>query len=106
MAEQRICERVRLGTPVEMVMDSVDFLLSVRCKKEKGHKRDQSHDLPEFMEVEPFLAQEILDRATSFCVGPMSDVLKSFLDEVWEDVKDRDPWYIDAVEREEFIPHL
>jgi len=88
-----------------MVMDSVDFLLTVRCKKEKGHQRDASHDLPEFMEVEPFLAQEILDRATSFCVGKMSDVLDSFIQQAWEEVQERDPWYLDAVEQEDYIPH-
>jgi hypothetical protein len=85
-----ICERTRNGVPVEMVMD-VDFLITVRCMKQGGKKRDKEHDLDEFMEVEPFLANEILERASAF--DPMSCYLQSFVEQAWEEAEMLDPWY-------------
>lgn len=92
---KKICERTRNGVPVEMVMDS-EFLITVRCMKTQGKKRDANHDLDEFMEVEPFLANEILQRSSAF--APMSCYLQSFVEQAWEEAEELDPWYVEDAE--------
>ena len=96
-----ICEQTRNGVPVEMVMDA-DFI-TVRVKKQNGRRRDQDHDLNDFYEVEPYLVEEILERSSIF--APMSCFLQSFIQQVWEEAEDLDPWYIedeDSVEQEQY----
>jgi len=88
---KKICEKEFNGIPVEMVMDCSEFLITVRCMKQGGKKREKEHDLDEFMEVEPYLAKEILERASAF--SPMSGFLQSFVEQVWEEAEELDPWY-------------
>ena len=88
---KKICEQTRNGVPVEMVMDA-DFI-TVRVKKQNGRKRDKDHDLNIFYEVEPYLREEILGRSSIF--APMSSFLQSFIQQVWEEAEELDPWYIE-----------
>ena len=93
-----ICERSQNGLPMVMVMNP-KRMISIQSKK-RGKRYDYSHDLDEFGEANPLLAQEIFDRGG--INAPMSDQLQSFVEDMWEMAQELDPWFItDPVEEED-----
>ena len=86
-----IAEKSQAGTPVQMVINS-NNTISVLSKKLNGHRRDRSHDVEEFYEVNPFMAEEIRQRKSPY--EPMLPWLAAFVLQMWEECAEIDPWYI------------
>ena len=84
---------------IAIVMDD-DNIISIVAKKITGHKCDRSHELYEFRELPPFLAEEIRsrERANNEMMSPL---LASFVKEIWEDAIDEDSWYEQFFKEEE-----
>jgi hypothetical protein len=94
-----IAEKTQDGLPMVMVMNS-QRMISIQSKKRTGRKRDYSHDLDDYYEANPLIAQEIFDRNSVY--APMSQELQAFVDEMWEMAEELDPWFItDPVEVED-----
>ena len=94
-----IAERSQEGHPMVMVMNS-QRMISIQSKK-RGKRYDYSHDLDEYGEANPLIAQEIFDRGGDLH-APMSEQLKSFVEDMWDMAQELDPWYItDPSEEEE-----
>ena len=86
MASNVIAERTQAGTPVVMVINS-NNTISVLSKKQTGRKYDGSHNVEEFYEVNPMMAEEMRESSAL-------PWLASFIAQMWEEVEDLDPWYI------------
>jgi len=89
-----IAERVQDGIPVQMLLTG-DNTISVVSKKKNGCKRDSSHDVEDFYTMNPFMADEIRQQRSPHEVLPW---LASFINQMWDEVADVDPWYIVEVE--------
>ena len=67
-------------------------MISVVSKKQVGRKLDTSHNVEEFYEVNPFMAEEM--RHIRSPHEQLLPWLASFILQMWEEVEELDPWYI------------
>ena len=86
-----IAERTQAGTPVVMVVND-NNTISVLSKKQQGRRRDSSHDVLEFYEVNPFMAEEMRQQRSPY--EQMLPWLAAFVQQMWEEAAELDPWYI------------
>lgn len=92
-----IAERTVEGCPVQMVIEA-NGTISVLGKKQPGRRRDDSHDVNEFYEVNPGMAEEL--RGLSSPYASTLPWLAAFIAQMWEEVADLDPWYFQEEEIE------
>ena len=85
-----IAERTVEGCPVQMVVNT-NNTISVLGKKRNGRRRDDSHDVDEFYEVNPGMAEEL--RGLSSPYDATLPWLASFVAQMWAEAADLDPWY-------------
>jgi len=91
MGKIEVTERQHEGLPMVMLMDS-NRMISIQSRKKNGRRRDSSHDLDEYYEVNPLIAQEIFERGSIH--APMSQELQAFIEDMWEMAEELDPWFI------------
>lgn len=85
-----IAERTVEGCPVQMVVNA-NNTISVLGKKRPNHKRDDSHDVDEFYELNPSMAEEL--RGLSSPYGATLPWLAAFIAQMWQEAAELDPWY-------------
>lgn len=86
-----IAEKSQAGTPVQMVLTG-DNMISVVSKGKIGCRRDKSHDVENFYEVNPFMAEELRRMKSPY--EQILPWLASFIAQMWDEAAEYDPWYI------------